>query len=345
MDAAKAIIEINDLDLGMKNKDKDVIYQVMERCGATQEEVQKAVYIFSEFGFNLSQIDRNTLKILLSQYLITEMRNGFIAESISQSGEIISQARSVHTEHLAQVHGEIKNLSDEVLTSADHMFTKTRNQAVEVSKLIADLDPKGDLVGQFAGSVLQGVSQGIQAQANTFNAGMNQALHEHINRIALENAVLKNQLVEVSGEVKKLQALKVQDLVSPLSHELTLQMSTVTERATSYFSDLTTHSRMVVEKLSKDLEAQANSVFKKLTDRNQQAQIVYDLNANAAANKFEEVVQSAEVEFVKLVVQVERTIGDRNWIERFKIWGGVAVIAVLASGLTNYLLFFRFFKY
>jgi hypothetical protein len=334
MDAAKAYAEINELDQGFKQNDKEIIFKVMERCGASKEEIGKALAAIEEFGFSFKQMDRSSLKILLLQHLINDMRDGFIAESRSQSGEVLRQSREAHSEALADINAEIKKLSDEVLTNADHMFTKTRNQAVEVSKLIADLDPQGDLVGKFAHSVLQGVSEGIEAQANRFNEDMNNAISENVNLILMGNNTLEDKIALVSIEVQKIKDLNVPNLVFPLTHELKLQMKSITDVVDA-----------LVQKNREGLDAQSKDATEKLKSRNDETKKAYVDMTLSAKQKFGELITTAEGKFEEVIEKMEQAIEGKFWIERVKIWGGVAVIAVLASGLTNYLLFFRYFKY
>ena len=249
-------------------------------------------------------------------------------------GEILRQSREAHSEALAHMNAEIKNLSDEVLANAYHMFTKTRNQAMAVSQEIARLDPQGDLVSKFAGSVLLGVREGIQAQADIFNEGLNQALDTHISQMARENSLLEQQIAGVSGEVKKLQDLKVQDLVSPISRELTLQMGSVAN-----------HAKVVVDALRAGMETQSKEAADKLTLRNKDTRAAFDRSASAAEEKFGELTTAAEEKFERLIKQMEGAVAGKFWMERLKLWSGAAVIAVIASGVVNYLLFFRHFKY
>jgi hypothetical protein len=339
------LAEMKNFDALFSSSRPKAVISLMKKLNATSKEIEEVERSFEMMGCNITEANMPLLQVLLAKVLVEEFRDALMTSAHQQNvsiiqtaeqhrGEILRQSRDAHSQAMVDINAEIKKLSDEVLTNANLIYTKTRNQAVEVSKLIADLDPKGDLVGQFAGSVLQGVSEGIQAQADHFNEGMNHAIAENIGMITLGNQELALKIALVANEVQKIKDLNVPNMVSPITQELQRQMKSATDQVDS-----------LLQKNREGLDALAKDATGKLKDRTEETKRAYVDMTVAAKKKFGELLTTAEGEVDSVIVKMEKAIEGKFWLERLKILGGMAVIAVLASGLTNYLLFFRYFKY
>lgn len=203
-----------------------------------------------------------------------------------------------------------------------------------VEEMIRAFNPDSDLTARFSQAVLEGVDSGIQAQADIFNAGMAQALGDHMSRIEFGNDVLEQKMNLISAEIQKIEKLDVPNLVAPLTRQLTLQMGSVAD-----------HAKAVVEKLRVGMEAQTKEASEKLTQRNKDTKAAFDRSASAAEEKFGELTTAAEEKFEGVIGKMGKAIESELWLERVKIWSGVAIIGILTGPVMSYWLFFRHWKF
>jgi hypothetical protein len=224
MDIVKAYTELNALDMGFKKNDRDAILKVMQRCGATEDEIQKAIAACEEFGFQFSQMDRTSLKILFIQHLINEMRDSFIKEERILSGEVLTKAREAHAELLSSVRNEIEPISSRLIA-----------QVGEVGQMISQLDPSGDLASRFSEAVLAGVSSGIQNQADALGVKLNDTLLVHDESFRKVNAELNELVKAQADEIKNIERINVGDLARPIAELLSAHIHESAEATAQQF--------------------------------------------------------------------------------------------------------------
>lgn len=313
---------------------KNVQGAYMELAVAAGYDEQQLTLIEKWCAHNSININDWQIPVLETLYNTLEQKRVYqtffvnVAKTMEeQQNQSLNGFKNVITSEQKKVLDDFNQASAE--TASSLLF-----QIGAVEEMIRAFNPDSDLTARFSQAVLKGVDSGIQAQADLFNAGMSSALDGHLSRLENGNNILEQKMNLISVEIQKIEKLDVPKLLDPLTRELKSKMD-----------GFTSNADYVVKKLSSEMAAQAEDTSKKLTERNSAKKAGFDRSASAAEEKFGELVSDAEAKFEGVIQKMTKAVEGSLWMERAKIWGGVAIIGILTGPVMSYWLFFRHWKF
>lgn len=328
MDAAKVVNEIALLDQAFKQDDKDVIFKVMSRCGASQEEVQSALAAIQEFGFKFSQMDRNSLKVLFLQHLISEMRLSFVSEARNQSGKVLEEARAAHQALLSSLQKEVKTLNLELITEGAKIYEKTLKQAVEVENLIARLDPKGELVSGFAGSALDLFSSKAREKMDELSGDLGQQLSNH-------SAGIQAQLDSVSNQLRAIEAIRndPKSISDPVANAIT-----------NYLEITLKPIPLTIERVFLNAQNALDASSVALTNVSAEAESKLTSLSNSSAAKVGKALEKSEIAISKVVESSTAALQEKTkweWVKHAAWIAGGTLLVSFTGMFFGLMVFFK----
>jgi len=249
------ILKLKDFNELLKKEGGAQAYvKVMERSNVSQEDIQKVIAATHELGFSLSEIEKFTLKVMYTEFVINEMRDSLLVQ-VAQKHQVLLDAAKQGDEFVvsnfkAHVTAELNPILDRSAT----LHNDITSDLMQLEMLFSQLSTNGPVVEQFTKILMETMKAGVEQQVMQVHSSLNDVLESQAQKIA-----------ELSAEVQKIREIKVEDLAANLAQQLTDEVNQRFKKTQAYYD----HSI-----------SQAEKKFDALTDR--------------AEKKFEAVIEKAE---------------------------------------------------
>lgn len=226
--------------------------KVMERSNVSQEDIQRVIAATHELGFSLSTIEKFTLKVMFTEFVINEMRDSLLVQVEQQHQDLLKTARKGEEFVVSNFKAHVTAELNPILDRSAALHNDITADLMQLETLLSQLINNGPIVDQFSKALLDLMSEGVQQQTMQVHSSMNDILDSQSQKIA-----------ELAGEVEKIREIRIDQLAANLSQQLAEEVGQRFKKSQAVYDQSTSQAEKKFDALTARAEKKFEAVIEK----------------------------------------------------------------------------------
>jgi len=247
------ILKLKDFNELLKREGGAQAYvKVMERSNVSQEDIQKVIAATHELGFSLSEIEKFTLKVMYTEFVINEMRDSLLVQVAQKHQVLLDAAKQCDEFVISNFKAHVTAELNPILDRSASLHNDITADVMQLETLLSQLTLDGPVVEQFSKLLLKTMSNGVQEQVIQVHSSMNDVLELQAQKID-----------ELAREVQKIQEIKIDQLAANLSKQLVEEVNQRFRKTQALFDASSAQAEKKFEALTARAEKKFEAVIEK----------------------------------------------------------------------------------